>query len=101
MFLGKFSLENLLTNFLIAIFLFHREFIKNCFTALQVNGRLISMDQVEYHSSLKNNFANLCSALGELLGESLISLDESQNAHRNSLALFSAISGAANASSNA
>jgi hypothetical protein len=75
--------------------------LKICNFALQVNGRLISGDQVDYHQSLKQNFSSLCSALKDLLGEALISLDDQHNAHRNSLALFSAISGTANASSNA
>jgi hypothetical protein len=78
-----------------------REFLKICNIALQVNGRLITSDQVEYHQSLKSNFHNLCTTLRDLLGEQLISLDDQHNAHRNSLALFSAISGTANASSNA
>lgn len=75
--------------------------MKICYAALQVNGRVISTDQVEYHSSLKDNFANMCSALNDLMGESLISLDDNVNAHRNSLALFSAISGTPNNSSTA
>lgn len=80
---------------------FHREFVKICYTALQINGRVISNDQVEYHHSLKENFSNMCLALNDLMGESLISLDDTTNAHRNSLALFSAISGTPNNSSTA
>lgn len=72
-----------------------------CYEALKVNGRVISSDQVEYHSSLKENFSNMCSALSDLMGESLISLDDTTHAHRNSLALFSAISGTPNNSSTA
>lgn len=75
--------------------------MKICYAALQVNGRVISSDQVEYHSSLKENFSNMCSALSDLMGESLIALDENPNAHRNSMALFSAISGTPNNSSTA
>lgn len=75
--------------------------MKICFAALQVNGRVISSDQVEYHSSLKENFSNMCSALSDLMGEPLIALDDNPNAHRNSFALFSAISGTPNNSSTA
>ena len=58
------------------------------------------MDQAEYHQSLKENFQNMCMALGDLLGETLVSMDD-HNPHRNSLALFSAISGTPNNSSTA
>lgn len=74
--------------------------MKICYAALQVNGRVISNDQVEYHHSLKENFSNMCLALNDLMGESLISL-ESTNSHRSSMALFSAISGTPNNSSTA
>ncbi|XP_065085612.1 dedicator of cytokinesis protein 9 isoform X1 [Ochlerotatus camptorhynchus] len=79
-----------------------REFIRICFTALQINANVISSDQREYHSALKENYENLCSALSDLLGEFIYPLDDSNNnAHRHSLALFSAISGAPNNSSTA
>lgn len=83
------------------IFLQRREFVKICYAALQVNGRVISSDQVEYQHSLKENFSNMCSALSDLMGEPLIALDDNANAHRNSMALFSAISGTPNNSSTA
>lgn len=64
-----------------------------CYQALQVNARVISNDQVEYQNSLKENFKNMCSVLFELMNEKIISFDDQNNPHRNSLALFSAISG--------
>ncbi|XP_058818405.1 dedicator of cytokinesis protein 9 isoform X3 [Topomyia yanbarensis] len=79
-----------------------RDFIRICYTALQINANVISSDQREYHSALKENYENLCSALSDLLGEFVYPLDDStSNAHRHSLALFSAISGAPNNSSTA
>lgn len=75
--------------------------MKVCYSALQVNGRYISSDQVEYHNSLKENFGNMCSVLFELMNEQIVSLDDQTNPHRNSLALFSAISGTPNNSSTA
>lgn len=73
-----------------------------CFTALQINDNVISSDQREYHNALKENYENLCSALSDLLGEFVYPTDDSNNnAHRHSLALFSAISGAPNNSSTA
>ncbi|XP_049532929.1 dedicator of cytokinesis protein 11 isoform X2 [Anopheles darlingi] len=79
-----------------------RDFIKICYTALQINANLISSDQREYHNALKENYENLCSALSDLLGEIVYPLDEgNNNAHRHSLALFSAISGAPTNSSTA
>ncbi|XP_058447960.1 dedicator of cytokinesis protein 9 isoform X2 [Malaya genurostris] len=79
-----------------------REFIRICYTALQINANVISSDQREYHNALKENYENLCSALSDLLGEFVYPLDDStSSAHRHSLALFSAISGAPNNSSTA
>ncbi|XP_055302716.1 dedicator of cytokinesis protein 9 isoform X2 [Sitodiplosis mosellana] len=78
-----------------------REFVSICNTALQVNGRMISNDQREYHAALKDNYEKLCIALSDLLDESFLPIDESNSVHRNSLALFSAISGAPNNSSTA
>lgn len=80
---------------------FNRDFVRICLAALRVNGRVISNDQVEYHCSLEENFRNMRVALSDLMGESFISLDDNANAHRNSLALFSAISGTPNNSSTA
>lgn len=79
----------------------YREFVSICNTALQVNGRMISTDQREYHSALKENYQKLCSALTDLLDESFLPANEGSSAHRSSMALFSAISGAPNNSSTA
>ncbi|XP_037961001.1 dedicator of cytokinesis protein 9 isoform X2 [Teleopsis dalmanni] len=77
-----------------------RDFIGVCHTALQLNARMISNDQKEYHSALKENYQKLCQALSELLDEPFQPLDDSSiNTHRNSMALFNAISGASNNSS--
>ncbi|XP_067624519.1 dedicator of cytokinesis protein 9 isoform X2 [Eurosta solidaginis] len=78
-----------------------RDFVKVCNTALQLNARMISSDQVEYHSALTENYRKLCQALSELLGEPFLSLDDSSNTNgqRNSMALFNAISGASQNSS--
>lgn len=83
--------------------IFHccREFVSICNTALQVNGRMISSDQREYHSVLQDNYNKLCSALTDLLNESFLPIDEGNAAHRSSIALFSAISGAPSNSSTA
>lgn len=79
----------------------YREFVAVCNTALQVNGRMISNDQHEYHAVLKDNYEKLCNALSDLLDETFLPLDDVNSVHRNSMALFSAISGAPNNSSTA
>lgn len=79
----------------------YRDFTSVCNTALQLNERMICNDQKEYHSALKDNYQKLCSALSELLGEPFTPVDESTTNHRNSMALFNAISGASNNSSTA
>lgn len=62
---------------------------------------MISNDQREYHSALADNYEKLCLALTDLLDESFLPIDDgcSSAAHRSSIALFSAISGAPNNSS--
>lgn len=73
-------------------------------TALKINERIISSDQKEYHSALHENYIKLARELGELLNENFLPVGEDADAdesHRNSLALFNAISGAANNSSTA
>lgn len=78
------------------------DFVRICYTALQINANVICSDQREYHNALHENYEALCSALSDLLGEFVYPLDDSNNnAHRHSLALFSAISGAPNNSSTA
>lgn len=78
-----------------------RQFTKICYTALQINGRVISTDQKDYHLALRENYNKLCSTLSDLLGENLLTPDDENSAHRNSLALFSAISGAPSSASTA
>ncbi|XP_049302733.1 dedicator of cytokinesis protein 9 isoform X2 [Bactrocera dorsalis] len=77
-----------------------RDFVKVCNTALQLNARMISNDQAEYHNALAENYRKLCQALSELLGEPFQPLDDSvTSGQRNSMALFNAISGASQNSS--
>lgn len=62
---------------------------------------MISNDQREYHSVLKDNYNKLCGAMTDLLDESFLPTDDSSSVHRHSIALFSAISGAPSNSSTA
>ncbi|XP_033225104.1 dedicator of cytokinesis protein 9 isoform X4 [Belonocnema kinseyi] len=70
-----------------------REFVKICYTALQINGKLISSDQYEYQEVLRENYQKLCQNLSSLLGEPIWPDDQIGSFKRNSAALFSAISG--------
>ncbi|XP_037912923.1 dedicator of cytokinesis protein 9 isoform X4 [Hermetia illucens] len=70
-----------------------RDFIGVCNTALQLNARMISSDQKEYHSALKENYKKLCTALSDLLDEPFTPIEDGMATQRNSMALFSAISG--------
>ncbi|CAH0557569.1 unnamed protein product [Brassicogethes aeneus] len=79
----------------------YREFVKICYSALQINGRLITTDQLEYQEVLRQNYKKLCTSLSELFGESLWPHDDTGSFKRNSMALFSAISGASQNSSTA
>lgn len=85
----------------VVVLVTYREFVAICNTALQVNGRMISNDQREYHAVLKDNYEKLCNALSDLFDETFLPLDDVNSVHRNSMALFSAISGAPNNSSTA
>nr|CAD7394742.1 unnamed protein product [Timema cristinae] len=78
-----------------------QEFVKICYTALQINGKLISSDQIEYQEVLRQNYQKLCQELSTLFGESLWPDEEIGCFKRNSQALFSVISGASGNSSNA
>ncbi|XP_011300539.1 dedicator of cytokinesis protein 9 isoform X1 [Fopius arisanus] len=73
-----------------------RDFIKICYTALQINSKLITSDQQEYQQVLRENYQKLCENLSPLLGESIWPGDLLDSYKRNSSALFSAISGANN-----
>ncbi|XP_067007867.2 dedicator of cytokinesis protein 9 [Anabrus simplex] len=78
-----------------------REFVKICYTALQINSKIISADQLEYQEVLCQNYQKLCHNLSTLFGEALWPDDELGCFKRNSQALFSAISGASGNSSTA
>lgn len=79
----------------------NREFVKICYTALQINGKLITQDQHEYQEVLRENYQKLCQSLSSLFGESLWPDEHIGSFKRNSAALFSAISGANNHTSTA
>lgn len=49
-----------------------RKFIKICQEALELNGRLITSDQYEYHSSMKKDFQELVDSLSEMLNEKVL-----------------------------
>lgn len=76
-----------------------RDFMRVCYIALQINERHILNDQRDYHTVLKENYANLCNSMATLMNESFLVGDENGGAegagHRNSMALFTAISGGA------
>lgn len=86
---------------LIQIFEYFREFLKICYTALQINSKLITSDQNEYQEALRQNYKKLCTSLSTLFGEPLWPHEETGSFKRNSIALFSAISGASHNSSTA
>ncbi|KAL3282071.1 hypothetical protein HHI36_005270 [Cryptolaemus montrouzieri] len=79
----------------------YREFLKICYTALQINSKLITSEQQEYQEVLRYNYKKLCSSLSSLFGEHLWPHDDTGSFKRNSMALFSAISGASQNSSTA
>lgn len=74
-----------------------RDFMRVCYIALQINERHILNDQRDYHTVLKENYLNLCNSMSSLMNESFHPADEdgTTDTHRNSMALFSAISGGA------
>lgn len=78
-----------------------REFLKISYSALQINGRIIAPDQREYQEVLRHNYKKLCSSLSALFGEALWPHDETGSFNRNSMALFSSVSGASQNSSTA
>lgn len=81
----------------------YRDFMRVCYIALQINERHIQLDQRDYHTVLKENYLNLCNSLSSLMNESFLPAEEmngtASDTHRNSMALFSAISGSNNTSS--
>ncbi|XP_062916576.1 dedicator of cytokinesis protein 11 isoform X1 [Mobula hypostoma] len=73
-----------------------REFVTVCSLALDLNERLIKEDQLEYHEGLKANFKDMVKELSEITHEQMLAEDELVTSHlRNSLHVFSAISGTA------
>lgn len=53
------------------LILFFREFLTVCHTALQLNAKLISSDQVSYHEALETNYYKLSHSLSGMLGQPL------------------------------
>ncbi|CAG9862855.1 unnamed protein product [Phyllotreta striolata] len=78
-----------------------REFLKICYSALQINGKLIAVEQQVYQEVLRQNYKKLCSSLSALFGEILWPHDDMGSFERNSMALFSAVTGASQHSSTA
>lgn len=79
----------------------YREFVKICYSALQINGKLIAHDQHEYQEVLRHNYKKLCTSLSSLFGESLWPHDETGSFNRNSMGVFNVVSGASQNSSTA
>lgn len=79
----------------------YREFVRISYSALQVNSKLIASDQEEYQEVLRQNYKKMCSSLSTIFGESLWPHDDMGSFKRNSMALFSAISGTSHNSSTA
>lgn len=79
----------------------YREFLKISYSALQINGKLITQDQQEYQDVLIQNYRKLCMSLSQLFGEQVWPHDEMGSFKRNSTALFSPISGVSQYSSSA
>ncbi|KAL4715192.1 hypothetical protein ACJJTC_012239 [Scirpophaga incertulas] len=48
-----------------------KEFLTICHSALQLNGKLISSDQVTYHEALESNYYKLSDSLSSVLGQPL------------------------------
>lgn len=78
-----------------------RDFVKICYTALQINSKLITQDQLQYQEVLQQNYQKLCHNLSTLLGESLWPDEDMGAFKRNSHVLFGVISGSSSASSTA
>ena len=53
--------------------IFSREFVTTCKDALDLNAKLISTEQKEYHESLKTGFMEIAERLSILLGEKVSS----------------------------
>ncbi|XP_022919235.2 dedicator of cytokinesis protein 9 [Onthophagus taurus] len=79
----------------------YRKFLEICYAALQINSKIISQEQQEYQDMLRQNYKRLCMSLSTMFGESLWPHDDTGSFKRNSMALFSAISGTSHNSSTA
>lgn len=82
-------------------YFFLREFLKICYSALQINSKLITPEQHDYQELLRDNYKELCSSLSDLFKEPLWPHDDTGSFKRNSMALFSVITGASQNSSTA
>lgn len=72
----------------------YRKFIKICQEALELNGRLITSDQYEYHSSMKKDFQEFVDSLSGMLHERLYYEEKDiLSLKRTSLDVFNYISG--------
>jgi len=89
-----FSILNAILIFTFVYITIFREFVKICYTALQINSKLITPDQHEYQEVLRENYQKLCQNLSSLFGEPIWPDEQVGSFKRNSAALFSAISGA-------
>ncbi|XP_076453954.1 dedicator of cytokinesis protein 9-like isoform X3 [Babylonia areolata] len=61
-----------------------RDFVTTCKDALDLNGKLITTDQKEYHESLKAGFFDITERMSVLLGEKMV-VPEWLSNHRHSL----------------
>eukprot|EP00062_Callorhinchus_milii_P000959 gi/632935574/ref/XP_007890551.1/ PREDICTED: dedicator of cytokinesis protein 11 [Callorhinchus milii] len=71
-----------------------QQFVAACSLALDLNERLIKEDQMEYHEGLKSNFKDMVKELSEIIHEQILTEEDVMKSQlRNSLYVFSAISG--------
>nr|XP_023030048.1 dedicator of cytokinesis protein 9 [Leptinotarsa decemlineata] len=68
---------------------------------MQINSKLIAQDQQEYQEVLRQNYKKLCSSLSALFGESLWPHEETGSFKRNSMGVFSVVTGVSHNSSTA
>ena len=51
---------------------YYREFIAVCSSALDLNGRLIEGDQLEYQENMRQNFRDMVTRLADILEEQVL-----------------------------
>ncbi|KAK7484867.1 hypothetical protein BaRGS_00023910, partial [Batillaria attramentaria] len=73
-----------------------REFVTACKDALDLNAKLITTDQKEYHEALKSGFMDITERLSVLLGEKMVRLEWLSNP-RHSMSLMSGSAGSSSA----